>query len=90
MEKYIETEEKKEERLLSRGAVTGCMITTVFGVYGFGIGDIPLLFLCVSFLAFVLRPFAVKFCGGFGKPIANAMKGFSMALLAGAILLTIF
>ena len=90
MTRFDESEEPKNEKLLTRGATTGCMLTTVFALYGAVIRDIPLLFFCLSFLSFVLRPLVEKFAGGFGKALSNAMQGFSMALLAGAILLTIF
>ncbi len=86
----VEEEKPKNERLISRGASSGCMLTAAFTVYGFVTRDIPLMFLCLSYLSFVLSPVVEKYTGSFGSALANAMKGFSMALLAGALLMTIF
>lgn len=90
-------EERAEKRMaelnkqdsLTSGMIRSIIIASLILVYAYVSQDIPALFLCVSFLVFMLRPFVEKF-GDFGRPLANAMKGFSIALAVGAMAMAFF
>ena len=53
-------------------------------IYALVNGDVPLMFLLLSFLSYLLRPLAEKIAGVW---LSNAMKGFSFALGLGAVVL---
>ena len=53
--------------------------------YGWTEGDLSLVFFCLSFLIFELRKIVQRFSRTYGKSIANAMQGFSIALVIGAL-----
>jgi len=72
---------------LTRGALTGVVMAAGIFVYGLRQGDIPVLLLTLSFLLFMLRPFAVFFAGQRGASLSNMLKGLSLTLFAGALLL---
>jgi len=71
-------------RMFSRGQITAMMLSLALLVYAVVAGDVPLAFLLLSFLIFLLRPPAEKFVGGW---LSNAMKGFAIALGMGAVVL---
>ena len=71
-------------RLFSRGQITAMMLSAALLVYAIVAGDVPLTFLLLSFLIFLLRPLAEKFVGAW---LSNAMKGFAIALGMGAVVL---
>lgn len=48
-------------------------------------GDLSLVFFCLSFLIFELRKIVRRYTGKYGQNIANAMHGFSIALILGAL-----
>lgn len=76
---------KEPERIFSRGEQTGIVLTSVIFAYGWTDGDLSLVFFCLSFLIFELRKIVQRYSHTYGKSIANAMHGFSIALLLGAI-----
>ena len=68
--------------MFSRGQKMSMMISVALLVYALSSGDIPLVFLLLSFLSYLLRPLAEQIVGSW---LANAMKGFSIALGLGAV-----
>ncbi len=76
---------KQEERIFSRGEQTGIVLASVIFAYGWTEGDLSLIFFCLSFLMFELRKIVARFSRTYGKSIANAMQGFSIALVLGAL-----
>ena len=79
--------EKEPERIFSRGEQTGIVLTSLIFAHGWMEGDLSLIFFCLSFLLFELRKIAARFSSTYGKSIANAMQGFSIALMIGALAL---
>ncbi|MBQ9377355.1 MAG: hypothetical protein IJU05_06120 [Schwartzia sp.] len=77
-------EPKKEGPMFSRGQLVSMMLAFVLLLYSIAAGDIPLMFLLLSFLIYLLRPPAEKFIG---RWLANAMQGFSFALGMGALVM---
>ena len=76
---------KEPERIFSRGEQTGIVLSSVIFAYGWTEGDLSLVFFCLSFLIFELRKIVQRFSRTYGKSIANAMQGFSIALVIGAL-----
>lgn len=76
---------KEPERIFSRGEQTGIVLTSLIFAYGWTEGDLSLIFFCLSFLMFELRKIVVRFSRTYGQSIANAMRGFSIALVLGAL-----
>lgn len=76
---------KEPERIFSRGEQTGIVLTSVIFAYGYMEGDISLVFFCLSFLIFEVRKIVQRYAGTYGTRIANAMYGFSIALILGAL-----
>ena len=77
-------EPEKAGPMFSRGQLVSMMLATVLLVYSLVEGDVPLMFLLLSFLIYRLRPLAEKFIG---RWLANAMQGFSVALGMGALVM---
>lgn len=77
--------EKKPERIFSRGEQTGIVLSSVIFAYGYTEGDLSLVFFCLSFLIFELRKIIQRHAGAYGNAVSNAMKGFSLALIFGAL-----
>ena len=77
-------EPEAEGPMFSRGQKTGMMLSAALLVYALVSGDVPLAFLTLSFLMFLLRPLAEKMVGPW---LGNVMKGFAMALGMGAVVL---
>ena len=82
MHPIIEPEENGP--MFSRGQKTGMALSAVLFVYALVSGDVPLAFLTLSLLLFLLRPLAEESVGPW---LGNAMKGFAMALGIGALVL---
>ena len=82
MHPVIETE--KPRRMFSRGQIMSMIISLALLIYAYVSGDVPLIFLLLSFLIYLLRPLAEKFAGPW---LGNAMKGFAFALGIGAVVL---
>ncbi len=81
--------EKEPERIFSRGEQTGIVLSSLIFAYGWTEGDLPLIFFCLSFLIFELRKIVTRYSRTYGKSIANAMQGFSFALILGALALVL-
>ena len=77
--------EQEPERLFSRGEQTGIVLAALIFAYGYMEDDISLIFFCLSFLIFELRKIARRSLGSYGASIANAMQGFSIAMVLGAV-----
>ena len=80
---------KEPERIFSRGEQTGIVLAAVIFAYGWTEGDISLVFFCLSFLIFEIRKIVEHFPLRYGKSIANAMQGFSIALILGALVMVL-
>ena len=80
---------KEPERIFSRGEQTGIVLSAVIFAYGWTEADLPLIFFCLSFLIFELRKIVQRYSRRYGKSIANAMQGFSFALILGALALVL-
>lgn len=78
---------KEPERIFSRGEQTGIILSSLILVFGWAEGDLPLIFFCLSFLLFEIRKVVAHYSRRYGKSIANAMQGFSIALMLGALTL---
>ena len=77
-------EPEKKGPMYSRGQKTSMFLSVALLAYALFSGDVPLVFLLLSFLMFLLRPLAEKCVGVW---LGNAMKGFALALGVGAIVL---
>ena len=80
---------KEPERIFSRGEQTGIILSSLIFAYGWTEGDLPLIFFCLSFLIFELRKIVARYSRTYGRSIANAMQGFSFALILGALALVL-
>ena len=70
--------------MFSRGQKTSMVLSAVLLVYALLSGDVPLAFLLLSFLIYLLRPLAEE---SVGLWLSNVMKGFAIALGMGAVVL---
>ncbi len=77
-------EPEKKGRMFTRGQGMSMVLAVGLLVYALVNGDVPLIFLLLSFLSYLLRPLAEKIAGVW---LSNAMKGFSFALGLGAVVL---
>ncbi len=77
-------EPEKEGPMFSRGQIVSMMLSFVLLVYALLQVDVPLFFMMLSFLIYMLRAPAQKIAGPW---LSNAMKGFSLALGMGAVAL---
>lgn len=80
-------EANDEEKLFSRGELTSILLTALIMLYGISEQDLPVTFLTVSVLLFMLRRLTVFVKTGTGETISNILKGFSIGLFIGAIIL---
>ncbi|MBR6267330.1 MAG: hypothetical protein IKR28_03225 [Selenomonadaceae bacterium] len=80
-------EKNGEEKLFSRGELTSILLTALIMLYGISEQDLPVTFLTVSVLMFMLRRLTVFVKTGVGETISNILKGFSIGLFIGAIIL---
>lgn len=56
-------------------------------IYEWAVDDTSMIFVCISFLIYEMRPLALLFFGPAGPAAANVMKGFSLAVFLGAVLI---
>lgn len=84
------SDREKNKKLLTRGGSAGIMLSAFYIVYSYATADVPMLLFCVSFLLFMLHPFAIKFGGKYGNSIANAMKGCGGSLAVGSLAMAYF
>ena len=82
MHPNIETE--KNGPMFTRGQKTSMVLAIALLVYAIFSSDVPLAFLLLSFLTYLFRPLAEKLVGPW---LSNTMKGFSIALGMGAMVL---
>jgi len=81
---------KQEKRLFTRGELTGMGMALCLLVYGLFQQDIPLVFLTSSFLVFEAHSFFAQSGSPQGKNISNLLKGFSIALFAGSLIILLY
>ena len=81
---HLVFEPEPDGPMFSRGQKMSMVISAPLLVYALFSEDVPLAFLLLSFLSYLLRPLAEK---SVGLWLSNAMKGFSMALGVGAVVL---
>lgn len=75
----------------SRGEKLSIVLVILILLYEWDTDNSPVLFLCVSFLTFELRPLAKLFLGEKrGKTISNGLAGFSIAMFVATLLWTLF
>ncbi|MBP3780414.1 MAG: hypothetical protein ILA30_01980 [Selenomonas sp.] len=74
-----------QTKLYQRGELLAIVVVMFILLYEWTTDDNPLLFMCVSFLTFELRPLARAFLGKNGRAVSNALTGFSVALFVGAL-----
>lgn len=77
------------QRIFSRGEQTGIVLSALIFAFGWTEGDLSLVFFCLSFLIFEVRKIVARYSRRYGKSIANAMQGFSIALILGALTLVL-
>ena len=77
------------QRIFSRGEQTGIVLSALIFAFGWTEGDLSLVFFCLSFLIFEVRKIVARYPRRYGKSIANAMQGFSIALILGALTLVL-
>ncbi|MBP5199538.1 MAG: hypothetical protein J6Z82_02665 [Schwartzia sp.] len=74
----------KKGPMFTRGQMTSMVLAVALLVYALIGWDVPLAFLMLSFLSYLLRPLAEKLVGVW---LSNLMKGFSVAMGMGAVVL---
>ena len=74
----------KKGPMFTRGQMTSMVLAVAMLVYALIGWDVPLAFLMLSFLSYLLRPLAEKLVGVW---LSNLMKGFSVAMGMGAVVL---
>ena len=81
--------DKKPEKMptYARGEVASMIIALAAFCYGVYAGIASFILIGAAFLVFEVRRIVPMVFGPVGVPIANAMKGFSLVTLFGAILL---
>ncbi|MBR6013623.1 MAG: hypothetical protein IK062_07570 [Selenomonadaceae bacterium] len=73
-------------RKLSRAEIAGVTLSLFMLVYGFANLDKPLVFVSISLLSHLLRPFIGAFFGKYNRDVQNALRSFSIVLFLGALL----
>ncbi|MBQ7476198.1 MAG: hypothetical protein IJT06_02235 [Selenomonadaceae bacterium] len=76
-------------RNLTRAEITGAVISAVMLVYSATTLDKPLFFLAMSLLTHTVRPLIGSFFGKYNRPVQNALRGFSITIFFGALLLLV-
>ena len=72
---------------LTRAETAGAVLSAVMLVYAFSTLDKPLFFMALSLFSHTMRPFIGSLCGKYNRDVQNAMRGFSIVLFFGAIIL---
>lgn len=73
-----------------RGEVLAIIIAMAILLYEWFHDDSPLIYVCVAFLVFELRPIALLFFGKAGRAVSNALLGFSLATFIGVLFWILF
>ena len=68
-----------------RGEKLAIGLVAIILLYELFNDDSPIIYLCLSFLTFELRPLAKRFWGKNGQAVSNAMAGFSVAVFIGTL-----
>ena len=76
-------------RNLTRAEITGAVISAVMLVYSATTLDKPLFFLAMSLLTHTIRPLIGSFFGKHNRSVQNALRGFSITIFFGALLLLV-
>lgn len=74
-------------RKLSRAETTGAVLSLVMLIYSLTTSDTPLFFLALSLLTHVSRSSIGAFFGKYNRPVQNALRGFSIAVFIGSLIL---
>lgn len=69
----------------TRGELLAIIIAVIILYYEWVNDDIPLIFVCVSFLGYELQPLVMMLAGAGGQPVCNVLKGFSITSFLGAL-----
>ncbi|MGN0941225.1 MAG: hypothetical protein ACI4OA_05935 [Selenomonadaceae bacterium] len=75
---------KKRDRLFTHPQKASMMLAVFLLIYALVAWDLPLFFLLVSFLMFMLRPLVAKYLS---ESLANVMKGFSVSVGIGSFIM---
>lgn len=73
-----------------RGEVLSIIIVMAILLYEWFHDDSQLIYVCVAFLVFELRPIALLFFGKAGRAVSNALLGFSLATFIGVLFWILF
>ena len=79
--------QEETERIFTRGELTGIALASVFLLYSLFRQDIPMLLFSVAILLHALRKIASRSRHPRRHDLSNLLKGFSMSLFFGALLL---
>ena len=74
-------------RKLTRAETVGVALSAIMLVYSLSTLDKPLFFMALSLLTHTLRPLIGGLFGKYNRPVQNALRGFSIAVFFGAIIL---
>ncbi len=77
-----------QKKLYQRREILAILVVVFIMLYEWSSEDNPLLYMCVSFLTFELRPIVRTFLGKRGLAVSNALTGFSVAMFIGALFWT--
>ena len=79
-----------KKRLSGRMEVFGSIMAAGVFLYGFAVRDIPILYLSAAFLLYVASPYVRRLGEPTGPFLSNLLRGFSIVLFFGALLMTFF
>lgn len=87
--KYDEALHPKKAPVYQPKEMLAIAVVAFILVYEWFAGDsAPVMFMCVSFLTFELRPLARLCLGKNGRAVSNALTGFSIAMFVGTLFWT--
>lgn len=69
----------------TRGEKMAIGLVAVILLYEWVNDDSPIVYLCLSFLTYEMRPLAKRFFGRNGQTVSNVMTGFSIAAFIGTL-----
>lgn len=79
----------KKTSLYSRREVLAILVVVFILFYEWNEDYSPILYMCVSFLTFEVRPLVRAFLGEQGRTVSNALTGFSVAMFVAAVFWTL-
>ena len=80
----------RKPTMYHRRELLAIAIAAVILLYEWVNDDRPLLFVCLSFLVFEIRPIILHMMGASGRAVCNMLTGFSLAMFVTALLWTFF